>query len=137
MRQCGSAVRRLGRGGFFLDFPNDAAGISGGDDVGGDVLGDDTAGPDDSTSPDFDARAYDCSSPNPDIISDFDRFSKLDQVTSFVCVDGVGGGVDVDSGGEHHVVPNADRSSIKDEAVEVEVDVVAECRVDPVVAEKR
>lgn len=124
----------MGKGMFYLSWwvvcwgklANDAGGVAGDDGVGGDIFGDDGAGPDDGIVADGEAGEDGGVAADPDVVVDGDWFGNFPAVGAAEGVEVVGGGVDLDGGAHHDVGPDVDGVVIDDDAVDVEVAVLAE-----------
>ncbi len=128
---------RTACGAGFLELANDAGGVSGGENGLGDVFGDDAAGTDDGAGADADAGAEDRPAADPDVVADFDGFGEFEPLCPFVGTHRVGGGVDLDAGADQHAAADTNGGDIEENAIEVEVHVIAEGDIAAVIAEKR
>jgi hypothetical protein len=101
-------------------FSNYPARISHCNRICGQAASDYAAGTDDGVFADFDAGAEDGAAAEPDVVGDGDGFSVLEAGAAGCGVERVGGGVDVDAGGDLHVGADGDAVAVEEDAVVVD-----------------
>lgn len=97
-------------------------------------MGDDAASADGGASANGDAGADDCAATKPDVIADGDGEGIFPAFGTFCGVEGMGGGVDLNFGAEQAAVTEVDGGAVEDDAVKVDVEVVACLDVAAIVA---
>lgn len=118
---------------FGFDPLDDLGGIAADHHVIRHVLCDHGTGGDDDVVPDGDAGIDDGTSADPDVVTDGDGFAGLDAAVPLMGIDRVCGGIDMDAGGDEAVVSDTDLTDIKEDAVEVRVEIFSDINVGAVI----